>query len=634
MTITNAQFEHWLHAQTARVVLCEMDYAFESAGTLATGTIYLADRSFRTRPDDSPANVNYRAAVRQIPKLRRGLDRKTLGGRAELQVADLVLDNADGELDGLLEAILDGREVRFYIGSPEWARSDFRLAFVAIAERVTAPDESKLVVKLRDKRLLLDREVIGNQVGGSGAEANQFLPIVYGSSFNLPARIYDAATATWSVLSNYTTNALAYDVRVAGLTLQKADVSVSGATLTVDTGTETFTLASHGLAVDDVVRFREDQGLGVTNDFAPFAGMTSGQQYWVISAGFTVDDFRLSLTKGGSAINVTGSTYLGAGAFGEFMLVRQFYDDLKNTGRIQLSSSATGTVTVDVKNGGASGPFTFIEDFITSYGKTSASDLDSAAFSAADTAYSAKIGAPYHNFTLQNRENLLTIIESLSRAAFGWIGQTRAGLITCGLMDLSGIATATATRTLGRGDIAPASGIQVENDPVGFGRASVLYNKNQGPQTDGLVAAVTETDRRRYALPFLETQRSDAPTGTAYSTNPDLYHRTMVEAEPTELGELTDFVFALAGLTLAFPTDIANELVADAAPHRQFILAPCGIEQYDAEIGDVVQITYPRYGMGSGVNARVYGVTLDLTAWRVDLELVRIVAPSTSEEVL
>ena len=82
MTISDAQFTQWLHAQTARVVLCEIDYAYESAGAPATDTIRISDRGYRTKATDSPANVNYRSALRQIPKLRRGLDRRTLGGRA------------------------------------------------------------------------------------------------------------------------------------------------------------------------------------------------------------------------------------------------------------------------------------------------------------------------------------------------------------------------------------------------------------------------------------------------------------------------------------------------------------------------------------------------------------------------
>ncbi len=629
MAVTDAQFLAALKRRADLVVLCEIDYAVETAGAPATRTLYFSDRGFVTRPTDSPPSTPYRSRLAKAPKFRRALDRETLGGKAEVSVSECALDNADGGIDFLLDLIVDGHEVRYYVGRDDWPRSDFRLAFAAVLERITTRGESDLILKHRDKRLLLDREVVGSQVGGSGAEADQFLPIIFGSSFNVAARIYDAATATYSVLSNFVAGALAYDVRVAGLTLAKATLNISGGAVTVNAGTDVFTFTAHGLAVDDVVWFKERGTGGVYGDFAPFAGMTSGVQYWVTSVP-TADTFTLSATKGGASVDVTDATYLGAGVLGERMLVRRWYDDLPSTGRIRLSSSATGTVTVDLKNSGASGPFSFMQDFIETWGKADADEIDTAAFTAADTAYAAKIGAPYHNYTQHGRGNLLSILDRLSRAAFGWIGQSRDGLVTCGIVDLSGLATAAHSRTVQTSGLRAE--ITAENDAIGPGRASVNYNANQTPQTDGLVAAVTEENRRRYALPFLGVQRSADYSGTAYSTNPDAYHRTMFEAEPAQLGELTDYVFALSGLTLAFPTDIADEIVADAAPHRRLLSLPCTMELFEAELGEVVRIIHPRYGMADGVNAMIYGVTIDLAALEVDIEAVRISPPDTSDE--
>lgn len=630
MAISDAQFSAWLASDVPRVVLCELAFAYEAGGVPAQGTIYISDQPYVTGSADSPPGVRYHSVMRQAPRVRRALDRRTLGGRAELTVSDMTLVN-DGSMDFLLGVILDGYEARYYLGAPQgtpgWTRADFRLAFVAVAERVVAPSDQEIVVKLRDKRLLLDREVVGNQVGGSGAEASQFLPIINGSSFNVSARIYDSATATWAVLSNYVAGALAYDVREAGLTLSKGVVNISGGAVTVDAGTDVFTLTAHGLSLNDVVWFKERPFLGAYTDFAPFAGMVSGQQYWVTSVP-TANTFTLSATKGGSSVNVTSATYLGAGALGERMLVRRWYDDLPNTGRIQLSSSAVGTITVDVKNGGASGPFSFMKDFILGWGKVSAADVDAAAFTAADADYSVKIGAPYHNYTQHGRGNLVDILDRLSKAAFGWFGQSRTGLLTCGLIDLAGLAAAAPVRSIsGSSLVGP---VTVENDQVAFGRATVEYNANQTVQGDGIHEAVSESDRRRFAVPFLGQQRSTAPAGTAYATNPGIYHKTMVEAEPSDLGQLTDYVFGLAGITLSFPTDIADKLVANAAPHRQFINAQCRLDCYEVDLGQVVSIAYPRYGMSGGVNAIVIGALLDISAGRVDLELVRRRPPETA----
>lgn len=69
-------------------------------------------------------------------------------------------------------------------------------------------------------------------------------------------------------------------------------------TTSVDTGTETFTLTSHGLSVGQEVRAIS----GLTG------GLTVDAVYYVIAAGFTANAFRISTTAGGSAINLTNTT--------------------------------------------------------------------------------------------------------------------------------------------------------------------------------------------------------------------------------------------------------------------------------------------------------------------------------------
>lgn len=636
MTVSDAQFAAWLDTDAPMVVLCEIDFGYESGGSPAVGTVYLSDAPYTTGPADSPPHIAHRPIIKEVPKLKRAIGRDKLEGGASVSVSELRLENSDASADFMLSLVLDGYETRFYIGGPTWARADFRLAFVAVAERARAPNDREVTIRLRDKRLLLDRQMIGNQVGGTGAEASQFLPLYWGSIFNAEARIYDSATARWAVLSNYT-GAVVNDVRDNGNTLTESPVSIEDGvspTITVDAGTDVFTKTAHGLAVNDVVTPQSRGFIGDTwAAFAMFAGMTA-RQYWVIAVP-TADTFKLSETKGGASIDVTGTTYLGpsGGGFSAGRLKRtHFFDDLTNTGRIQLSSSATGRVTVDLTalNSYVTTPFSFIRYLIETYGKVTTDDVDADYFTAADTAYAGKIGTVYHNFSVQARENVITAVEALSASSFGWVAPSREGKFICGLVDVSGIASQSASRTLGRFDLVDAAGLAVENDPVDIGRATVAYNANHTVQADGLAAAVSETNRRRYALAFLGLQRSAEPTGTAYSTNPALYHRTMVEKEPRQIGELADELGYGSGVSLTFPTGLADEIVADAAPTVQFITARAGLKFFDAELGDVVRLTYPRYGLDDGANARVISIELNLTGRQVSLEMVRQVAPDTS----
>lgn len=66
----------------------------------------------------------------------------------------------------------------------------------------------------------------------------------------------------------------------------------------VNTSTETITSTSHGFSNGDIVTYYNNGGTSIT-------GLTDGTEYYVVNAA--VDTFQLSLTSGGSAINLTGT---------------------------------------------------------------------------------------------------------------------------------------------------------------------------------------------------------------------------------------------------------------------------------------------------------------------------------------
>lgn len=76
------------------------------------------------------------------------------------------------------------------------------------------------------------------------------------------------------------------------------DKTLGTATITI-ASPAVVTLNSHGLTVDDSIRF--------TTTGALPTGLTVGVKYFVISAGLTSNTFRLSATQGGTAINTSGT---------------------------------------------------------------------------------------------------------------------------------------------------------------------------------------------------------------------------------------------------------------------------------------------------------------------------------------
>ena len=94
--------------------------------------------------------------------------------------------------------------------------------------------------------------------------------------------------------------------RVAAFGADRAEANV-----TIDVATDLFTTtAAHGLSADDEITFAVTEGSFPT-------GIEASTTYFVISDGLTTDDFKVSATQGGSAINLTGS------ATGTYNFVRQ-----------------------------------------------------------------------------------------------------------------------------------------------------------------------------------------------------------------------------------------------------------------------------------------------------------------------
>lgn len=77
-------------------------------------------------------------------------------------------------------------------------------------------------------------------------------------------------------------------------------LSLRSATFTVTIATPgLFTWTSHGLVAGTAIVF--------TTTGALPTGLTAGTTYWVIAAGLTANDFQVSATQGGAAVNTSGS---------------------------------------------------------------------------------------------------------------------------------------------------------------------------------------------------------------------------------------------------------------------------------------------------------------------------------------
>lgn len=613
MAISDAQFSEWLARDVERVVLCELKFAYESGGDVAEGTVYLSTGQYRTDATDAPASVNYHAAIAEAPSFERRIDVNTLGGRALLSVDSMAIDN-DGSMDFMLDLIADGREARFYLGSPDWPRSDFRLAFVAVVHGVKADNDTRMTVDLRDKSYLLDDTIIGDTIA-SGPNAGKPRPILHGriKNFDITPYLLDSAALTYYInnFALHSSTLLSYleDVRDAGVSLRTNTLfSFSSANMTADAGTDTLTKVGHGLSVNDVVHFRKLlPGAG-----ALFAGLSGDTQYWVIAAGLTADDFRLSLTKGGAAVDITGTVITNTWGCNR----NRYYLDA-SAATLELSASPDGRVTIDMQAldagnevGVGAEPHAVFKYYLSHHTSLAASEYDDAALDdlAADESSIVSVGR-----AILDRTNVLDLLDEIATATYSWYGWTAAGVLTAGQLDLANIDAATATDTIAAGDVFGDPTCQ--QLPLEHGKVIINARRNVVTQTDGLAASVSAEDRSLWAQPFQARVSTTDPATATYLANWWDYHKTAIDSRPIDTIIDTGEQAACDAITALF------------RPWNRVIRVTVGLDKYALNPGDCVELTYPRYGFDAGKNCRVAGVKVNLTDETVELTLVTKMTP-------
>lgn len=612
MAITDAQFSAWLARDKERTILCELKHAYESGGAPVEGTVYFSNRPYRTKPTDSPPNRPYRSLIRSIPRIGRGVDPDALGGNGDVSVGQLELDNTDGSIDFMLDLIIDGREAAFYFGSRSWARSDFRLMQLMLQEVASGSDDETIAIVLRDKRLLLDREIAGDVVNDERRK-----PLVF--TFDSPTAttassiepvVKDATNLEYYALQNYVNGS------VAGITDNGIDVSaetlrfVTNAALTANAGTDTLSLTvAHGFAVNRVVTF---------GGSSIFAGLVNGLQYWVIAAGLTATDFRVSTTRGGAAADITGTTFAGTVGLTD----KGYYDRMSVDGTVQLSAAPAGRLLCDVigysptqsTDHFSGGPGELLRALLIDYGGVTAAEVDAATFTSIYNDLTSTIQGTAR--AVMDRENLLDVLQDVARVAQIYFVPDNEGVYHAFRLDLSSLQSRTAAWTLTEGDVLKPP--DIENARVINGTIAVNSRRNYRPLTFGeFASAVSTVSRQLLSGQYQKSATNTAPSGTSFATNWQGFFKT---ARRTEVAG----AFAQTGASLIA---IADEMLADSVPHIKLIKVPTDLRPYEWRIGDVVNFTYPRYGFEAGYNCRVVDIELDPTNDSSELVLITRMAP-------
>lgn len=611
MSVTDAQFRDLLRGQNRAeiVLLAEIQFAYQTAVGPGTGTIYISDGKYRTKEGETPPRTRYYDVMTKSPSFSRAIDYKTLGGKRAMTAGSMELDNSDGSIDFMLDAIVDGREVRYYVGRGgdvnPWARADFRHVHTALVASVKGT-ESTITVTLRDKHYGLDGGVVGAPLG-TGPNPDRPAPILFGciKNFDFTPYLVDAANLVYKLndfaLDSSLNSTENIDVRDGGLSLKAAGLfSFDSGTMTANIGTETLTYVAHQLEANDVVILRQIAA------GALFAGLSANTQYWVISAGLTADDFRLSLTRGGVPVNITSAVLTGTWRVER----RRFYIDAA-AATITLSSLPTYRATIDYNVSDAAGelganqaPHLAFKYLLAHYSTLSTSDYDEAAINAIAATDAGVIRCA---ISILNRVNLITLLDDIARSTYSWYGWTDIGVLTVGRLDLSNLASATAIATITQADMVDATELRVENLPLRWGKVTVDSDPNTTVQTDSFAGTATAENRAVWSRAYQVRVMTTDPGGTTYSDNWWDYHASAVDSDPIPMAIGTPL---LSGVFASSPgQDVCDAVTALFKPWTRVYRETVGIEWYDLNPGDVVELVHSRYGLSGGKNVAVVEVS-------------------------
>lgn len=601
--ITDAAFLQWLRDQSSHVtLLAEVAFGYQDAGSPAEGTIYLSDRPYC---DESPQP--YAAVIDGAPTLQRSIEVRELGGRGDASIGELTLANADGAHDYLLERIMDGRDVIFALGDQTWERSQFRQIGAGAVSTVRAGDDGRITLQLRDRNLLLDATIIGDEMT-TGPNAGKPKPIVLGEvrNFDLTPYLFDESGPSYYFNNFAMDSSLALSdvqVRDAGVSLVNATVTGDSAAITVDAGTDKIEKTAHGLLDNDVIWLNQ----------AAF-GLSALTQYWVVNK--SADDWQVAATRGGTPIDLTAAGFTGTLAISS----RRYYVDAA-AASITLSADPDGRVTADITAIGTSGdaaiqyvPHAGFRYILDTWTRLTSADRDANAFAALVATQQAN-GTRWGRAIL-DRTNVMDVLDDIAVLSRSWYCGDKDGLLSVGQFDLANLDDATAIDTIVHDDFLADPSI--ENLALLFGRLIVDANRNVVTQTDGLATSVSAEDRSTWSQQFQTRVKSTDDDGDQYLVDWWTYHKSAIDSAPLET--------ALVGEDTAVQA-FADARAAEFAPWTRVMSCLVGLDKWALDPGDCVEVTYPRYGLDSGVNFRVASVRVKPGDKSVELVLVRQTIP-------
>lgn len=619
----------------------EQIYLVEMTGSDAAGTLtvfrFATGLGYTTLGADAPAHAYYAPRV-----INPGLYELSCHGGAKtyglagVGYGTIELQNADGALDDLIDYGFDGQTCRVLIGTQGAAYSTFTAIFKGTMDQAF-PGIDRVRVNIRDVLQNLDVPLQTVKFAGSNSLPNGLegvaadlkgkpKPLLWGYVNDVSPPQVNTSRLIYQLSCQQFQDAVFYDefdveidrtswtvsVKDQGSTLtagSEKNITQFGAgssdlSFTVDTGTNVVTTGSaHSYTNGDGVSVLSVGGTlpAPLVDTSPYFARSTGGTTLTLhptKADAVANTNVIDITTAGSGTLTISNNRTALGCW-------DWCNDSTAGFYFRLGSAPTGLVTADVVNpSGGSGLL------------YSAAGLFGAAMAYAVPGQSQATGTSYQPVTepyeagglyIDAETTVLKAIEPALNSCGHYVAGITADPSFLGTVIIGLIGTrSTTSLTLTEPEIIDLERVPSEDDTRGIPcwRVTVNYARRYTTLTrDQLAGSLSEADIAAYAQEWRSVSASDADVLDQYPNAPEII-RYSVTTDATEAQAEADRVLAQCG--------VRRDIYRCTVPAS--LTAGIGL-------GMRVSLTYPRFGMGSGVLCWVLGMTSNYTDETTELLL-------------
>lgn len=194
MAVTSTQLKEWLKKTSSarRCVLVEVGVRVGASEV----TRYLSDKGYTTKASEAPSNTLYTPCISGGVTFTESM---SLDGSVTTSAGAIEFNNTDGKLDSWLSDVWKNRSVKVFIGDVLWPRADFYQIFDGVTDKLDSNSRDKFSLIVSDKLQRLNTTVTDTKLGGSSANADKLLPLLFGEQFNVTPLLTNLATHEYQV---------------------------------------------------------------------------------------------------------------------------------------------------------------------------------------------------------------------------------------------------------------------------------------------------------------------------------------------------------------------------------------------------------------------------------------------------